>query len=95
MTLLEQVARCDHFELGVSALLAVLKIENTETAYGILDPDTWRKMSVEMRLIELASWLRAECFEVIHQIDGATDAYARPERSGVRVVGQAADHNGR
>lgn len=62
--LIEQAAQCDNRDIAASALLTALHIFDERVCRDSLsDPERWRRISPESRLMEIAEWLRAEAYE--------------------------------
>lgn len=66
MNLLQSAARAETRDTAMLLIMAQLKIENAGVAIATLsDPDVWRYLSYAQRMMEIASWLQAECFEAM------------------------------
>lgn len=67
--LLELAALSPSRDRAASLICVCLKInERTTLAKTLLsDPDVWKSMTPEQRLLEIGDWVRAECFELFRE----------------------------
>lgn len=87
MNLLLQAAQCANRDVAVSAILESLGIDKRNgVAIAILpDPRDWKRMTVAQRLSEIASWLTAECNDLIPD-DGAVIVPIRGDCQGENIT---------
>ena len=64
--LLELAAMSDNRDMAISALMSAFGITSTHIAEAMLcDRERWKRIGAGGRLLEIADWLRAECFELL------------------------------
>jgi hypothetical protein len=68
MSLLEMAARCDSPDWAGAVISVALQLKDERIARANLpDPEQWRRLTPEVRLMRLAEWLTEECFEAVER----------------------------